>query len=79
MDEFYGALLIPEVLYDDVSTMSGPANQKASKITRELMRGIENSKSQTERLEKICQIFLKLEDEKLKEIVKEISERMSDH
>ena len=79
MDEFYGASLIPEVLYDDVSTMNGSANQKASKVTRELMRGIENSKSQTDRLEKICQIFLKLEDEKLKEIVKEISEGISNH
>ena len=77
LNEFMGAALIPSQLYDDISTTNGPAGGKAAKITRELMRGIGNCKNGEERLEVICKILLKLEDEKLKEIVADISKDCS--
>ncbi|XP_019858473.1 PREDICTED: uncharacterized protein LOC109586709 [Amphimedon queenslandica] len=76
LDEFLGASLIPSQLFDDITTTNGPAGQKASKMTRELMRGISNCKNGEERLEVICKILLKLEDEKLKEIVADIRSRI---
>ena len=74
-DEFYTASLIPQVLYDDVMSMGGPNNGKAAKIMQELQRKIQDSPNPAERLEEVCQILSKLEDEKLNRIVEDISER----
>ena len=75
LDEFYTASLIPQVLYDDVMSMGGPNSGKAARITQELQRKIRDSPNPSERLEEVCQILLKLEDEKLNRIVEDISER----
>ena len=75
LGEFYTASLIPQVLYDDVMSMGGPNNGKAARITQELQRKIRDSSNPAERLEEVCQILLKLEDEKLNRIVEDISER----
>ena len=49
-----------------------PDSQKSAIVTAELLRGIQNGNNPNERLEKICAIFLKLEDEKLKEFAQKI-------
>ena len=56
-------------------SMGGPNSGKAAKITQELQRKIRDSPNPAERLEEVCQILLKLEDEKLNRIVEDISER----
>ena len=75
LGEFYTASLIPQVLYDDVMSMGGPNSGKAARVTQELQRKIRDSPNPSERLEEVCQILLKLEDEKLNRIVEDISER----
>ena len=56
-------------------SMGGPNSGKAARITQELQRKIRDSPNPSERLEEVCQILLKLEDEKLNRIVEDISER----
>lgn len=52
--------------------MDKPNSHKSALVTTELLRGLKDSSNPDERLEEICKIFLKLEDEKLKEIVENI-------
>ncbi|XP_019858472.1 PREDICTED: uncharacterized protein LOC109586708 isoform X2 [Amphimedon queenslandica] len=73
LPKFFGAGLISQSLHNNVLSMDKPNSHKSALVTTELLRGIKDSRDPSKRLERICKIFLKLEDEKLKEIVEGIA------
>uniref|UniRef100_A0A1X7U9J8 Death domain-containing protein n=1 Tax=Amphimedon queenslandica TaxID=400682 RepID=A0A1X7U9J8_AMPQE len=74
LPKFFGAELITQSLYDDVIGMPGiPDNKKSAMVTRQLLGGIQNSRKPNIRLGRICEIFLELGDEKLKEFAESVA------
>ena len=72
LDEFLTAKLIPQEVYDDITSIDKSAYKKASKAVRELQRGISNSSDPEKRLKETCDVLKKLNDELLNKTVAKI-------
>lgn len=68
-DDLVTEKLIPLSLYDDVTTTTSYSTyRKGSKIVRELHNQIQSSKDPRQTLLNICQVLLRQDNQKLKDI-----------
>ena len=68
-DDLVTEKLIPLPFYDDVTTTTSYSTyQKGSKIVRELHNRIQSSKDPRQTLLNICQVLLRQDNQKLKDI-----------
>ena len=78
MNEFLTAKLITQGVYDDITSTSTSAYNKASRAVRELQRGISDSSNPKKRLKETCDVLKKLEDELLNNTIAEIQIKAND-
>ena len=68
LDEFLSKELISVTLIDDVNSTNMSGYEKASKVTRELLKKIQSSNTPQRILDDICHVLSNQDDRELKEL-----------